>query len=705
MKPFVKYLSFDSINRTGEPATLIVPSDHEKVAAEIHPEMMRFIADHPRPRGVIRIIATSLGAREGYGANNNGDGFHEEHLLRVPHGIYLGSKPYNYPMYRTFIEFSKLFKRHQNKPHNRVYGVIPHVIYNHKMRRVEVLLDIFEGDSGDPETLDAIDRGVLPSLSMGFRCVPGDVCSICENYDSPFPSRENYCDHLRYRMNQYDEPHTHKLIYAINHNGYFFDLSLVIKPADRIAFGMKKIASTSYMDSNNYQHVFGDVSQFEQYSSKIAEETGIVETVKLLEESPDVKVVEVRPVPDHTQQESQPLNIIKILKEDPAPTFRNFGIRIVFHTDKRMPPEFLNDIATRYPLHDIMSTLIGLGIQPYPEEFQRMALVGFGNRPVADLLDADGLVFDTDGVEEDPRYDVTTGEFNDRLAEELINNNIADQRSYYAPFLAKRAVMIKQALDTGEFFKQFPIIRSLLPTRKYPEDYNERLIASGIDMSSTGAALRNPPMINDGRYVGARPKGATVKHSVNPILPLMTLAGLYVGARWLKGIGDKGPLSKRVFNNPAIAATALGATAALAWMISKAGIPIVKQAADVGTVSKLRDLLADRVFQILGGTALAYGLGMRAERKREYGIQPNIIEEGFEKRPLLGSATLALALHGIGRLAKRASDDEIVKFENAIGYSDELLNSFSIPYLDKMARMSLNKSAMKIITINQEIWK
>lgn len=112
----------------------------------MHPEILTFLGESPRPKNVTRIIVTALGAYDAYGSNVNGDGFHEKNLLSVPNDIRLGSKKYTEPMYRTFVDFARLYKNHRNKLHDHAYGVIPHSIYNREMKRVENVLDIFQDD-------------------------------------------------------------------------------------------------------------------------------------------------------------------------------------------------------------------------------------------------------------------------------------------------------------------------------------------------------------------------------------------------------------------------------------------------------------------------------------------------------------------------------------------------------------------------------
>ena len=161
VKPMVKWLSYEPLHKAGgEPVIIQVPNDFQKIASQIHPEIQTFVADNPTPKNTQRIIVTALGAFDGYGSNVNGDGFYEKDLLKTPKNIYLGKNKYQKPMFKTFIDFARLYKMHRNKMHNHAYGEIPFNIYNKGMKRVENLLDIYEDDPGNADVLKTIKKGV-----------------------------------------------------------------------------------------------------------------------------------------------------------------------------------------------------------------------------------------------------------------------------------------------------------------------------------------------------------------------------------------------------------------------------------------------------------------------------------------------------------------------------------------------------------------
>ncbi|HUX02942.1 MAG TPA: hypothetical protein VMY35_18440, partial [Phycisphaerae bacterium] len=111
--------------------------------------------------------------------------------------------------------------------------------YNPDMRRGELLIKV-QNDKWAPE-LEKMARGEDPPFSMSCK-VPYDICSACLN---KAPSRAQYCDHLKDEMTHVKEA-GHQ-IFAINDRPCFFDYSGVFRNADRIAFGLQKVASTGEM--------------------------------------------------------------------------------------------------------------------------------------------------------------------------------------------------------------------------------------------------------------------------------------------------------------------------------------------------------------------------------------------------------------------------------------------------------------------------
>lgn len=175
-----------------------------------------------------------MGSTEAWGANRNGDGFKEAAL-----------KAYH----KTFEKFARWYRNHKNKDPNISYGVIKAAVYNQEMRRVEILCGLNRTKSAADRNggfiadleLEKLGRGDDLAVSMACH-VPFDVCSWCNNKAR---TRAEYCKAATCGAGGCDENlarlvkvgSTTHLLHVDNTEPRFFDLSRVIKPADRTAMG------------------------------------------------------------------------------------------------------------------------------------------------------------------------------------------------------------------------------------------------------------------------------------------------------------------------------------------------------------------------------------------------------------------------------------------------------------------------------------
>jgi hypothetical protein len=139
----------------------------------------------------------------------------------------------------TFTKYGKVYHDHVNKDPALASGEIVAEAYNPDMHRGELLIKL-QNDKWAPE-LEKMARGEDTFWSMSCK-VPFDTCSVCGHQA---PSRKQYCDHLANEMSQVKSG-GHQ-VYAINDRPCFFDFSGVFRPADRIAYGLHKVASTGQM--------------------------------------------------------------------------------------------------------------------------------------------------------------------------------------------------------------------------------------------------------------------------------------------------------------------------------------------------------------------------------------------------------------------------------------------------------------------------
>ena len=183
----------------------------------------------------------SLGAAETYGQNSNGDIF--------PGGDYSFTPPMNKSAGaievpgglreyhdKTFMERGGVYRNHVNSHKGgKPSGYIVKAAYNEDMDRGELIIGV-DNDiwSKDLEKL-ANDKPVFFSISAD---VPYDYCSVCGHQNEKF---SDYCDHLKNDMGALTK--SGHQVGAVNYRPMFHDISGVIKPADKIAFALRKVAN------------------------------------------------------------------------------------------------------------------------------------------------------------------------------------------------------------------------------------------------------------------------------------------------------------------------------------------------------------------------------------------------------------------------------------------------------------------------------
>ncbi|MEM5809084.1 MAG: hypothetical protein QXH92_04195 [Candidatus Aenigmatarchaeota archaeon] len=184
--------------------------------------------------GEVPIHLIALGAGEYYGPNRNGDWF----------GVDVCRK-----YHKTYEKFARFYRNHQNKDPSKSYGIIKLSHYNEDMHRIELIVSLFGNEKiakkhgglvADRE-LEKLAAGAPIAVSMACH-VSHDICSICGNKAR---SRSEYClgideggtcegGGLRHKIAS--TLADGRILYAINPDPKFIDISHVPKPADRIAW-------------------------------------------------------------------------------------------------------------------------------------------------------------------------------------------------------------------------------------------------------------------------------------------------------------------------------------------------------------------------------------------------------------------------------------------------------------------------------------
>jgi len=179
----------------------------------------RAIQDLRPVKGRTYLHFLALGDGEAYGANRNGDYF---------------PKKANMAYHDTFVKYGRVYKNHENKDPKKSSGEIISSAHNTPMSRVELIAAV-DNDKWGPE-LHKIAQGEDVPVSMSC-IVPYDYCSICDNAAK---TRRDYCEHLKSAM--CSVLNDGRQVYAINREPKFFDLSSVVRQADRIAYTLRKVA-------------------------------------------------------------------------------------------------------------------------------------------------------------------------------------------------------------------------------------------------------------------------------------------------------------------------------------------------------------------------------------------------------------------------------------------------------------------------------
>lgn len=193
-------------------------------------------------KGHTFIHLVTMGAGEYYGSNRNGDHFQAKTAsFEFPEPMPGGPKtrtlgPGLVTCHKTFVKYAHLYRDHVNKDPELKIGSVVAEAYNPEMRRGELIVKADNDKFADG--VEKLARGEDLPFSMSAR-VPADYCSICGHASA---NRSEYCGHLKNEMTSVKQGG--HIVCAYNPSPCFFDISSVFRPADRIAYGLQKVAST-----------------------------------------------------------------------------------------------------------------------------------------------------------------------------------------------------------------------------------------------------------------------------------------------------------------------------------------------------------------------------------------------------------------------------------------------------------------------------
>ena len=196
-----------------------------------------------------------------------------------------------------------------------------------------------------------------------------DVCSICGNKAK---RRDEYCAHIRHDKKKiYPDG---KQPYMINYNPTFFDISIVKRRADRIAYVLDKVASVNSGDSTISYHKYNEFENLDQSVIPFAPDPE-----RAVFDWEDEPVEKAAGVPEPTLGEK--IAMIKRINSD-AVRVLNKGIMkslpALEAEEPDLPPAMLDRIAAKYSIPDILKSFIISAVPLKPREFTRIIIVNQG---------------------------------------------------------------------------------------------------------------------------------------------------------------------------------------------------------------------------------------------------------------------------------------------------------------------------------------
>jgi len=434
----IKYIQYDSIDETGQHIIPInsIEQLNKTATSNYAPELMKVILNLNRKPERYYVVINALGSYEVWGSNRNGDAFPEAGLSHK--SLRTDMNTANDYGYKTFEYYAKFYKHHVNKDPSRSFGEIIFAHWNPVLRRVELIaaIDVVKG----ADIVRSLETGEPVSVSMGCR-VRFDRCSICQHKAK---TRKTYCKHLKNYMGQIVTPELAALwskelgkiilpgtmVFAFNDYPRFFDISKVFIGADRTSFVLGKAASAGLVIASvDLADAYGVTDAMFDKAAQVKKEGDIDKEVGALGKD-DI---------DGTMKPADNVTVFrKALDEKMNKTIA---------AEPKLPNDLLDSMASTHPLNRILSTILGLGIHPKPDEFQRIVLIRAGQKPLADELEKQGTIFDYKSDVEPQDIDISNYYYDDTLARSL--STYIEKRSCFPTFLQSRLLVVME--KTAQF--------------------------------------------------------------------------------------------------------------------------------------------------------------------------------------------------------------------------------------------------------------
>lgn len=212
-------------------------------------------------------------------------------------------------------------------------------------------------------SVDTDESFVAENIAVHNCKVREDVCSICGNKAR---KRSDYCEHiLRDKRKIYPDG---RQPYMINYNPTFFDISIVRRRADKIAYVLEKVASQDTTVSSLNAQAFDELDSLIPF----AEPPQVFDIEEDFEKTANVekKAADLDKLAMIKRIQSEAVKVLNTGIEEAMP--------LIESTEPDLPPALLDTMAKKHRLEDIMTTFTVNAIPMKPEEFTRIVIVKRG---------------------------------------------------------------------------------------------------------------------------------------------------------------------------------------------------------------------------------------------------------------------------------------------------------------------------------------
>lgn len=249
----------------------------------------------------------TMGAEERYGCNTQGDAFNRApRALRLPlpktaSAIMLDGGLRDY--HPSFTQCAAVYKQHKNKYEKGTpSGYIVKAAYNNDMDRGELIIGVDDDLWRDELHKVAQEKPIY--FSMGCD-VPFDICSICGNVRKDL---KEDCEHAGDLCKTASDG---TVVCRFNTRPILHDISGVRSPADKIAFGLRKVASD---DSREPVMAASVPGPWRELLTKMASLEKRVEAEGSDLVSAFTPKSGFKPLPEELLEKSDPLSLLSALK-------------------------------------------------------------------------------------------------------------------------------------------------------------------------------------------------------------------------------------------------------------------------------------------------------------------------------------------------------------------------------------------------------